>query len=53
MTFDLRAAYALTRNWSLEGKLANALDKHYRTAGLFNQDGRNAMLTVRYAPPAH
>ena len=53
VTFDLRAAYALTRNWSLEGKLANALDKHYRTAGLFNQDGRNAMLTVRYAPPAH
>ena len=52
VTFDLRAAYALTRNWSLEGKLANALDKHYRTAGLFNQDGRNAMLTVRYAPPA-
>ena len=53
VTFDLRAAYALTRDWSLEGKLANALDKHYRTAGLFNQDGRNAMLTVRYAPPAH
>ena len=53
VTFGLRAAYALTRDWSLEGKLANALDKHYRTAGLFNQDGRNAMLTVRYAPPAH
>ncbi|HCO42972.1 MAG TPA: TonB-dependent vitamin B12 receptor [Gammaproteobacteria bacterium] len=52
VTFDLRATYALTRDWSLEGKLANALDKHYRTANLFNQDGRNAMLTVRYAPPA-
>ncbi len=50
LTFDLRAAYALTRDWSVEGKLANALDKHYRTADLFNQDGRNAMLTVRYAP---
>jgi vitamin B12 transporter len=50
VTLDLRAAYTLRRGWSLEGKLANLLDKDYRTARLFNQDGRNAMLTVRYAP---
>ena len=50
VTVDLRAAYALARDWSLEGKLANLLDKDYQTARLFNQDGRNAMLTVRYAP---
>ena len=50
VTLDLRAAYALRRDWSLEGKLANLLDKDYRTARLFNQDGRNLMFTVRYAP---
>jgi vitamin B12 transporter len=50
VTLDLRAAYALRRGWSLEGKLANLLDKDYQTARLFNEDGRNAMLTVRYAP---
>ncbi len=50
VTLDLRAAYALRRDWSLEGKLANLLDKDYRTARLFNEDGRNLMFTVRYAP---
>lgn len=50
VTLDLRAAYAVCRDWSLEGKLANLLDKDYQTARLFNEDGRNAMLTVRYAP---
>ncbi|MDD3651927.1 TonB-dependent receptor, partial [Immundisolibacter sp.] len=50
VTVDLRLAYALTRDWTLEGKLANALDKGYQTARLFEQDGRNGMLTVRYTP---
>ncbi len=50
MTLDLRAAYAVHRDWTLEGKLANLLDKDYQTARLFNQDGRNVMFTVRYAP---
>ncbi len=50
VTLDLRAAYAVHRDWTLEGKLANLLDKDYRTARLFNQDGRNVMFTVRYAP---
>lgn len=52
VTADLRLAYALHRDWTLEGKLANLLDKDYQTARLFEQDGRNAMLTVRYAPAA-
>ncbi len=50
MTLDLRAAYAVHRDWTLQGKLANLLDKDYQTARLFNQDGRNVMFTVRYAP---
>ena len=50
VTADLRLAYALHRDWTLEGKLANLLDKGYQTARLYEQDGRNAMLTVRYAP---
>ncbi len=50
VTLDLRAAYTLRRDWTLEGKLTNLLDKDYRTARLYNEDGRNVMFTVRYAP---
>jgi vitamin B12 transporter len=50
VTADLRLAYVLHRDWTLEGKLANLLDKGYQTARLFEQDGRNGMLTLRYAP---
>ncbi len=50
VTADLRLGYALCRDWTLEGKLANLLDKRYQTARLFEQDGRNAMLSVRYTP---
>ncbi len=50
LTLDLRAAYSLGANWTLEGKLANLLNKDYRTARLFNEDGRNVMFTVRYSP---
>ncbi|GAB4350138.1 MAG: TonB-dependent vitamin B12 receptor [Immundisolibacter sp.] len=50
VTADLRLAYAVHRDWTVEGKLANLLDKRYQTARLFEQDGRNAMLTVRFTP---
>ena len=49
-TLDLRAGYAVAKNWSVGVKLANALDKKYETNKGYNQDGINAMLTVKYAP---
>ena len=52
VTVDMRLAYAFERDWTLEGKVANLLDKHYETARLFYEDGRNVMLTVRYTPAA-
>ena len=52
VTADLRLAFALDRAWTVEGKLANLFDKNYETARLFDEDGRNVLLTLRYAPPA-
>jgi vitamin B12 transporter len=49
---DLRAAIELDKNWTLEGRVSNLLDKDYETARLFNQDDRNFFLTLRYIPGA-
>ncbi len=53
VTVDLRAVLELDKNWSLEGRVSNLLDKDYETARLFNQDDRNFFLTVRYTPDAN
>jgi vitamin B12 transporter len=47
---DLRAGFALTEAWSVQASLNNAFDKRYETAALYNQPGRNWLLTVRYQP---
>lgn len=49
-TVDLRAETTLTRDWSLALRIANLADKQYQTAYLFPQDGRTALLTLRYSP---
>ncbi len=49
-TLDVRAEYAVAKNWSVGVKLANALDKKYETNKGYNQDGINAMLSIKYAP---
>lgn len=49
-TLDLRAAYALGADWTLQAQLRNALDRRYETAAYFNQPGREFGLSVRYAP---
>ena len=49
---DLRAGIELDKNWSLEGRVSNLLDKDYETANLFNQDDRNFFLAIRYTPDA-
>ncbi|HEX7011119.1 MAG TPA: TonB-dependent receptor [Steroidobacteraceae bacterium] len=49
-TVDLVLEYALTPEWSVQGKIANALDRDYRTVRFFNQDDRGYFLNVRYRP---
>lgn len=50
VTVDLRASVDLYRGLSLEGRVANLLNKQYQTARFFNQDDLNFFVTVRYAP---
>jgi vitamin B12 transporter len=52
VTVDLRAGVELHKNWILEGRVSNLLDKDYETARLFNQDDRNFFVTLRYVPDA-
>lgn len=52
VTVDLRASVDLYRGLSLEGRVANLLNKQYQTARFFNQDDLNFFLALRYAPDA-
>jgi vitamin B12 transporter len=47
---DLRTAYKLHKNWILGLKVNNVFDEKYETAAFYNQDGVNALLTLRYQP---
>ncbi|MFP5506995.1 MAG: TonB-dependent vitamin B12 receptor [Gammaproteobacteria bacterium] len=49
-TVDLRAEYALTRDWRLQARIVNLLDKDYETAAFYNQPGRSLFVTLRYQP---
>ncbi|MEO8670067.1 MAG: TonB-dependent vitamin B12 receptor [Tahibacter sp.] len=49
-TVDLRFEYALSADWNLQARVANAFDHNYETASFYNQDGRNYFLTLRYRP---
>jgi vitamin B12 transporter len=49
---DLRAGVELHKNWMLEGRINNVLDKDYETVALFNQDDTNLFITLRYVPDA-
>ncbi len=49
-TVDLRAEYALTRDWRLQARIVNLLDKDYETAAFYNQPGRSLLVTLRYQP---
>jgi len=42
--------YAVNRDWSLEGRANNLLDKQYETALGYNTPGANVFFGVRYAP---
>ena len=49
-TLDLRAERALAKDWLMQARIENALDKDYQTAEFFNQPGRGVFLTLRYQP---
>ncbi len=47
-TVDLNLGYAFNQDWLVNLALNNLLDKEYETAKYYNQDGINALLTLRY-----
>ncbi|MEC5397906.1 TonB-dependent vitamin B12 receptor [Uliginosibacterium sp. H1] len=47
---DLRGEYQLARDWRVQGKVGNVLDKQYETVQWYNQAGINWLLTLRYQP---
>jgi vitamin B12 transporter len=49
-TLDLRAEWALARDWVLAARLNNALAKRYETVLGYNQPGREAYLALRWTP---
>jgi vitamin B12 transporter len=49
-TLDLRAEWALARDWALGLRLNNLAGKRYETVLGYNQPGREGYLTLRWAP---
>ena len=49
-TVDLRAAYRVGEDWSLEGRIDNLLDRSYRTVYTYHQPGRGFFVGLRYRP---
>ena len=49
-TLDLRSDYQLGKDWTMGAKIGNVLDKQYETNKGYNQDGLNALVTLKYAP---
>ncbi|MBS4099014.1 MAG: TonB-dependent vitamin B12 receptor [Sulfuricella sp.] len=49
-TLDLRAEYALDKEWRIQAKAVNLFDRAYETASFYNQPGRSVFLTLRYQP---
>ena len=49
-TVDLRAAYRVGADWSLEGRVENLLDRSHRTVHAYEQPGRGFFVTFRYRP---
>lgn len=46
--FNLTGSYAVTPQWSLQGRLENLLDKDYQTAAGYEQPGLAAYLGLRW-----
>ena len=50
VTVDLRAGYALARDWRVQGTLVNLFDADYETARFYEQPGRGVFVTLTYQP---
>jgi vitamin B12 transporter len=48
VTVDLRAAYHFNKNWVLNAKLNNLLDKQYQTVNDYNTADRNFFISILY-----
>lgn len=48
VTADLRSAYHINKNWILNAKLNNLLDKQYQLVDTYNTAGRNFFLSIHY-----
>jgi vitamin B12 transporter len=49
-TLDVHVGYVVQKDWTLDGRIMNLGDKFYQTAYGYNQSGRAAYVTLRYAP---
>lgn len=49
-TLDVRADYAITADWRVQARVANAFDRDYETVQYYRQPGRTWFVTFRYAP---
>lgn len=47
-TVDLRSAYHFDKNWTVNAKLSNLLDKSYQTSNNYNSLGRNFFFSIHY-----
>jgi vitamin B12 transporter len=47
---DIVLDYAIAPAWTVQGKIANALDREYRTVRWYNQDDRTFFVNIRYQP---
>jgi len=50
VTADLLAEYAVSREWKIQGKLSNALNRQYETVYLYNEAPRMLFISVQYSP---
>ncbi len=48
VTVDLRAAYHIDKNWTLNAKLNNLLDKQYQLVNTYNTADRNFFVSIHY-----
>jgi len=48
VTLDLRATYHIDKNWTINAKLNNLLDKQYQTVNTYNTADRNFFVSIHY-----
>ena len=48
-TLDVQGEYRFAPAWRVQARVANLFDKRYETVSFYNQGGRAAYLTLRYA----